>query len=92
MLFARAAAQQITAFHKDNRGRIYYATANPGKLFRLSATRAPRGTYESDVRDAQMVSTWGAISWRGSIPANSRIEVATRSGNSAIKRTTHERL
>src|SRR5436190_1161485 len=82
-LLARASAQQVTAFHKDARGRLYYATANPGKLFRLSAMRAPRGTYESDVRDAQMVSTWGAISWRGSIPANSRIEVSTRSGNSA---------
>jgi hypothetical protein len=82
-LLARATAQQVTALYKDAGGRLYYATANPGKLFRLSATRAPRGTYESDVRDAQMASSWGAISWRGSVPANSKIEVSTRSGNSA---------
>jgi hypothetical protein len=81
-LLARATAQQVTSLYKDTRGRLYYATANPGKLFRLSATRAPRGTYESDVRDAQMVSTWGAVSWRGTVPAGSKIEVFTRSGNS----------
>ena len=83
-LLARAAAQQVTAFHRDAGGRLYYATANPGKLFRLSPERAPRGTYESESRDAEMVSTWGAISWRGttSTGANgNRIEVFTRTGN-----------
>ncbi|HEV2985092.1 MAG TPA: hypothetical protein VGX46_11910 [Vicinamibacterales bacterium] len=80
-LLARASAQQVTAFHKDLRGRLYYATANPGKLFRLSSERAARGTYESEVRDAQMVSTWGALSWRGTTPGGGRIELYTRSGN-----------
>jgi len=80
-LVARAPAQQVTAFHRDASGRLYYATANPGKVFRLSPSRAPRGTYESDTRDAQMVATWGAISWRGTIPSGSRIELFTRSGN-----------
>jgi sugar lactone lactonase YvrE len=80
-LLARASGQQVTAFFKDARGRLYYATANPGKLFRLSTDRAPRGTYESDPRDAQMVATWGTISWRGTVPASTRIELFTRSGN-----------
>jgi len=80
-LIARAPAQQITAFHRDASGRLYYATANPGKVFRLSSARAPRGTYESDARDAQMVSTWGAISWHGTAPAGSKVELFTRSGN-----------
>jgi hypothetical protein len=80
-LLARASAQQVTALHTDARGRLYYATANPGKLFRLSSSRAPRGTYESDVRDAQMVSSWGTMSWRGMTPGGSKVEVSTRSGN-----------
>ena len=80
-LLARAPAQQVTAFHKDASGRMYYATANPGKVFRLSSDRAPRGTYESEPRDAQMVSTWGAISWHGTTPPDGRIELFTRSGN-----------
>jgi sugar lactone lactonase YvrE len=80
-LLTRASAQQITAFYKDARGRLYYATANPGKLFRLSAERATRGTYESEPRDAQMVSTWGTLSWRGVAAPGNQIEVFTRSGN-----------
>ena len=80
-LVARGAAQQITAFYKDARGRTYYATANPGKLFRLSEDRATRGTYESEPRDAQMVSTWGSISWRGTAAGGNQIEISTRSGN-----------
>jgi sugar lactone lactonase YvrE len=81
MLLARASAQQVTSLYRDARGRLYYATANPGKLYRLSSTRAARGTYESEIRDAQMVSSWGSISWHGTIPAGSRVEVSTRSGN-----------
>ena len=80
-LLARAGAQQVTGFYKDGRGRLYYATANPGKLFRLSSERATRGTYESEPRDAQMVSTWGTLSWHGVTSGGNQIEVFTRSGN-----------
>jgi len=80
-LLVGASAQQVTSFYKDSRGRLYYATANPGKLFRLAQDRALQGTYESEPRDAQTVATWGAINWRGTTPAGSRIEIHTRSGN-----------
>ncbi len=80
-LLARASAQQLTAFYRDPAGRLYYATANPGKVFRLTSERASRGTYESETRDAQTLATWGAISWRGSTPNGSRIELYTRAGN-----------
>jgi sugar lactone lactonase YvrE len=81
MLLARAAASQVTSLYRDSRGRLYIATANPGKVSRLSPERAPRGTYESEVRDAEMVSSWGSISWRGAATGGNRIEVSTRSGN-----------
>ncbi len=71
----------MTAFYKDARGRLYYSTANPGKVFRLTSERAARGTYESEARDAQMVATWGMVSWHATTPAGSRIELFTRSGN-----------
>src|SRR5579871_1033045 len=80
-LITRAEAQQVTALYRDARGRLYYATANPGKVYRLSSERATRGTYESDARDAQTIATWGALSWRGTTPAGTKIEVSTRSGN-----------
>jgi hypothetical protein len=80
-LLAGASAQQVTALYKDPKGRLYFATANPGKLFRLESNRATRGTYESEPRDARTVATWGALSWRGTVPAGGRVEVFTRSGN-----------
>jgi hypothetical protein len=81
-LVGRAPAQQITRFLSRPNGETLLVTSNPGKLLRLSLGRAERGTYESDVRDTQTVSTWGAISWRGSTPPGSRIDIRTRSGNS----------
>ncbi len=81
-LVGRAPAQQVTRFLSRPNGETLLVTSNPGKLLRLAPGRAARGTYESDVRDTQTVSTWGAISWRGSTPPGSRIEVRTRSGNS----------
>ena len=80
-LVARANAQQITALVAEREGRVLYATSNPGKLLRLSATRADRGVYVSDVRDAQTVASWGTIKWRASLPAGTRVEISTRSGN-----------
>jgi sugar lactone lactonase YvrE len=80
-LLARASAQQVTGFYKDSRGRLYYITANPGKLFRLSSERASRGTYESEARDAQTIATWGTLTWHGAAPAGCQIELYTRSGN-----------
>ena len=79
-LLGRAPAKQVTRFLSTPKGN-YYATANPGKVLRLGPGRALRGTYVSDVRDTQTVSIWGAISWRGTTPAGSRIEIFTRSGN-----------
>lgn len=87
-LVATAGGQQVTSLWRDTRGRVYYATANPGRVYRLSADRASRGAYESEPRDAGMVSSWGAISWRGSVPSGSTIEVSTRSGNSATPNDT----
>ena len=81
-LLGRAAAQQVTCFLPLSGGETMYATANPGKVFRMSAGRAESGSYESEVKDAQTVATWGAISWRGTLPPGAQLELRTRSGNS----------
>ena len=67
-LVTRADAEQVTSVLRDTKGDIWFSTSNPGKLFRLSADAAKSGSYQSDVRDAETVATWGAISWRGSAP------------------------
>ena len=80
-LVARALVQQVTSLLADRDGRMLFATSNPGKLFRLSAARADRGTYTSDVRDAQASAAWGAIKWAALVPDGATLEIATRSGN-----------
>jgi sugar lactone lactonase YvrE len=80
-LIARANAQQVTGLLQQSEGRVLIATSNPGKLLRLTAARADRGTYTSDVRDAQTVALWGTIKWQSLTPAGSRLEISTRSGN-----------
>jgi hypothetical protein len=81
-LLTRAAARQVTALVRDSSGRIVGATSNPGKVFALSSARAASGSYESDIRDAGTVATWGAIRWRAS-GTQGDVEIATRSGNTA---------
>jgi hypothetical protein len=80
-LVVRANVQQVTTILPERDGRMLFATANPGKLLRLSAARADRGTYTSDVRDATTVAAWGTIRWRAQSPAGTRVEISTRSGN-----------
>jgi sugar lactone lactonase YvrE len=61
------------------RGADMLATSsNQGKLFRLGRQAVDEGSYESPVRDAKLVATWGRIWWRGRGP----IDLQTRSGNS----------
>jgi hypothetical protein len=81
-LLARASARQITALLRDRSGRIVLATSNPGKVFALSSAPARRGTYESDIRDAGTVASWGAIRWRANGRAG-QVQIVTRSGNTA---------
>jgi outer membrane protein assembly factor BamB len=80
-LLTRANAEQVTTIVPDRDGRVMFATSNPGKLFRLASDRADKGTYTSDVRDAQTVATWGALRWQASVPSGTRVEISTRSGN-----------
>ena len=81
-LLARAPARQVTSLIRDGGGRIIAATSNPGKVFSLGSTRAATGTYDSDVRDAGTVATWGIIRWRAA-SAPGEVEITTRSGNTA---------
>src|SRR3989440_2362993 len=57
---------------------VFAASSNQGKLIRFGAATANEGIYDSPVRDAKVVSTWGKIWWRGT----GSIELQTRSGNS----------
>ncbi len=63
--------------------RTMVATSNPGAIVTVGTTHAAQGTYTSDVRDAGAIARWGAVAWRATTPPAARVEVSTRSGNSA---------
>lgn len=81
-LLTRTTARQVTALLRESSGRIVGVGSNPGKLFALSSAAGRRGTYESDVRDAGTVASWGVIRWRA-IAATGEVTISTRSGNTA---------
>lgn len=81
-LVASAAARQVTALLRQEAGRVVGGTSNPGKLFAISTSPGSKGTYDSDVRDAGTVASWGVIRWRATARPG-QIEVFTRSGNTA---------
>ncbi|HYB96668.1 MAG TPA: WD40 repeat domain-containing protein [Vicinamibacterales bacterium] len=80
VLVTRVPAQQATMIARTAE-RTFITTANPGLLVSIASTRATRGTFESDVKDARLVSTWGVVSWRAQTPPGTKVEVFTRSGN-----------
>lgn len=80
VLLARVPAQQAMVIARAA-DRTFIATANPGLLMSVAAARATRGTFESEVKDARLVSTWGVMAWRATAPAGTKVEILTRSGN-----------
>lgn len=80
VLVTRVPAQQATQVLRLA-DRTLVATSNPGRLMALSSARATRGTFESDVKDARLVSTWGVVAWKAVAPPGAKVEVFTRSGN-----------
>jgi hypothetical protein len=61
--------------------RLYAATANIGKLFRVGDTLSTSGTYESNIKDTDSISSWGKVSWRTG--DGDAIEISTRTGNTS---------
>ena len=80
VLVTRVPAQQATQVIRMA-DRTLVATANPGRVMAISSARATRGTFESDVKDARMVSSWGVMAWKAVAPAGTKVDVFTRSGN-----------
>jgi hypothetical protein len=76
-LLLQSTEGQISTFVVRGR-EVFAASSNQGKLFRFGSEMVSEGSYESPVRDAKLVSTWGRIWWRG----HGSVELQTRTGNS----------
>ncbi len=80
--------EQVTALEHGEDGTTVFATSNPGKVLSLGAKAGERGSFTSKVKDTETVSAWGRIGWEAELPAGTRIEVQTRSGNTSAPDTT----
>jgi hypothetical protein len=56
---------------------VFAASSNQGKLVRFGVARGKDGSYESPVRDAKLVASWGKIWWRGAGQSKCRRAVVT---------------
>ena len=76
-LLLQSTEGQISTFVVHGRD-VFATSSNQGKLFRFGDGLVSEGSYESPVRDAKLVASWGRIWWRG----QGSVELQTRTGNS----------
>jgi hypothetical protein len=72
---------QVTCMLKRQNGSIVLGTGDPGKLYVLEDSFVAKGTVISEVLDAKIISKWGALNWRATVPPATTVTVALRSGN-----------
>jgi hypothetical protein len=81
---AKTASAQVTSFVAGPAGKLYAATANPGKIFVLGPGYDPEGSFESDTFDAKIFSHWGRLTWWGENGATSgKVAFYVRCGNTS---------
>ena len=87
-LVAKLAATQVTALAAAPDGTLFAATSNAGGIYTLDKEVSDSGTYVSPPRDAATMAHWGEIRWLGQTAAGAKVELFTRSGNSALPDNT----
>lgn len=80
---AKTASEQVTSMIVGSGGKIFVATANPGKIFTMGPGLQPNGSFESDAFDAKIFSRWGRVTWWGDGAANGNVELYLRCGNTS---------
>jgi sugar lactone lactonase YvrE len=81
---AQPASSQVTSLLTGPGGKVFVATANPGKVFTLGPGYAKDGVFESNTFDANIFSHWGRLTWWGENGArDGKIAFYARSGNTS---------
>ncbi len=81
---AMTASSQVMSLVSAAGGKVYVATANPGKLFTLGPSYAAGGSFESEAFDAKIFSHWGRLAWWGENGGTQgKVEMYARSGNTS---------
>src|SRR5271156_4186965 len=81
---AKTASAQVTSLLSGPGGKIFVATANPGKIFTLGPGFESQGSFESETFDAKIFSHWGRLTWWGENGATTgKVAFYVRSGNTS---------
>lgn len=74
---------QVAALLPDTREAawFYAATSQPANIYRLDLSLAADGVWTSATFDAKQKSQWGRLHPLGDAPVGTKLEFATRSGN-----------
>jgi len=81
---AKTASAQVTSFAAGPGGKLFVATANPGKIFEMGPGFEPDGSFESDTFDAKIFSHWGRLTWWGENGATTgKVAFYVRTGNTS---------
>jgi len=81
---AKTASAQVTSLVAGSDGRVFVATANPGKIFTLGPGYESNGSFESQPFDAKIFSHWGRLTWWGENGAtDGKVAFYVRSGNTS---------
>ncbi|MFT3788010.1 MAG: hypothetical protein QM770_17870 [Tepidisphaeraceae bacterium] len=80
---AQAKRVFLTSLLATKSGTLLIGTSDDASIMQLSAGLAPTGTATSEVLDAGQIAAFGNFAIHGSLAANSKLTVASRSGNLA---------
>jgi hypothetical protein len=80
----QTAATQVSSLVAGSDGKVYAATANPGRIFAMGPAMQPDESFVSDTYDAHILSHWGRLTWWGETGgAQGGVEFYVRSGNTS---------
>ncbi len=82
LLFQKDSEQIYLLVPFKDKDDIYALSNNPSQASVIYPDQRYNGEYLSSVYDAELISSWGNIEWKGETPSNTVIQLQTRSGNS----------
>ena len=80
-ILAKVDPKQVMCLLPAADGRIFMGLANTGAVAAMSSGFASDGTWTSPVLDASQTSRFGKMQLHGTLPTDTALTVATRSGN-----------
>ena len=82
-LIARPDASHLVSVAATDKNRVTLLTGRPGLAFVAGEGLAENGNLESEPVDAGTIARWGRVRWQADLPPAARLELFSRSGNSA---------